>query len=220
MAREEPGRPLAGGQVRREKNTMDREPQDGAGGRTPRTRREQDLRLVRDLLEGSMEARARFSQRMQCIPRILSAKNARIGSPLQPSELDDVAQDTLVAVWKRLPSFRGLSALETWVYRFCHLTLLKSLEAHRRAPRTEQGAEETPWVPERREERFAEVYRALDRLPEDEGELVRLKHFEDLSFPEIGERLGLSPNTAKTRYYRGLARLRDLLRDNPLEEAR
>jgi NAD(P)-dependent dehydrogenase (short-subunit alcohol dehydrogenase family) len=44
-----------------------------------------------------------------------------------------------------------------------------------------------------------------------EADVIRMKHFEDLTFEEIGTRLGNSINTVKTRYYRGISRLLDRL---------
>jgi RNA polymerase sigma factor (sigma-70 family) len=58
---------------------------------------------------------------------------------------------------------------------------------------------------------FEGVHLALARLDPPADDIVRLKHFEELTFEEIGQRLLLSPNTAKTHYYRALVRLREAL---------
>ena len=52
------------------------------------------------------------------------------------------------------------------------------------------------------------VYAGLESLEEDEAAVVRLKHFEDLTFERLAEVLGIPTNTAKTRYYRGMRKLR------------
>ena len=51
------------------------------------------------------------------------------------------------------------------------------------------------------------VHLALEELEPPLARIVQLKHFEDLTFEALAERLDISPNTAKTRYYRGLVRL-------------
>ena len=53
---------------------------------------------------------------------------------------------------------------------------------------------------------------ALERLDPVDADVVRLKHFEELTVEEIGGRLGLPTNTAKTKYYRGLGRLHEALK--------
>ena len=55
------------------------------------------------------------------------------------------------------------------------------------------------------------TYMGLSMLSPGESEVIRLKHFAQMTFEEIAERLGISANTAKTRYYRGLERLRGWL---------
>jgi RNA polymerase sigma factor (sigma-70 family) len=50
----------------------------------------------------------------------------------------------------------------------------------------------------------------LETLGGQEAELLRLKHFEGMTFQQIGQHLSLSPNTAKAVYYRGLRRLNGL----------
>ena len=77
----------------------------------------------------------------------------------------------------------------------------------------EERAEPVSEAPERELDPLdsALVHAALARLSEAERGVIRLKQFEELTFDAIATRLGLSVNTAKTRYYRGLAHLRDLL---------
>jgi len=54
---------------------------------------------------------------------------------------------------------------------------------------------------------------ALERLDEDERELILLRHFEYLSNREIAWLLGISESAANKRYIRTLARLRGLLQN-------
>ena len=57
---------------------------------------------------------------------------------------------------------------------------------------------------------------ALGELPEDQRAVVHLKLWSELTFEEIAAALGISPNTAASRYRYGLDKLRDRLR--PLHE--
>ncbi|MBN1674396.1 MAG: sigma-70 family RNA polymerase sigma factor [Kiritimatiellae bacterium] len=62
-----------------------------------------------------------------------------------------------------------------------------------------------------REERRAAIERALGRLPPEQREVLVMKIWGDLTFSQIGETLGISPNTAASRYRYALAALRDTL---------
>ena len=61
--------------------------------------------------------------------------------------------------------------------------------------------------------RAEEVQRAVDALPPTQREVVFLKVWQEMTFAEIGEVLGISPNTAASRYRYGIEKLRERLRD-------
>jgi RNA polymerase sigma factor (sigma-70 family) len=52
---------------------------------------------------------------------------------------------------------------------------------------------------------------ALDRLPERDRDIILLRYFSGLSFPELGERLSMSENAARMRAARALEKLRRIL---------
>ena len=56
-----------------------------------------------------------------------------------------------------------------------------------------------------------EVRQAVEELPPDEQEVVRLQHFEGLTHAEISERLGVAVGTVKSRSFRAHRRLAILL---------
>lgn len=175
-----------------------------------------DLALVRGTLAGEPESVDRFVRRMNCVPRILAAQNARLGRALSPGEIQDLAQDALLTIWKKLDTFGGLSGLETWVYRICCLELLNALRSQRRRRRLSTLHEEPAAAPaiDQRPNllEYEHVHRGLERIEPPEADVIRLKHFQGLSFEEIAVRLSIPANTSKTRYYRGLKKLQEMLR--------
>ena len=158
-----------------------------------------DLQLARRTLAGDAEATEEFVDRMRCVRRFLSYKNASYGEPLNAQELEDTAQNTLLAMWKKLDSYTGSGCLEAWAHRFSYLELLKRVQSPDRRPgfleEAQPGEHSDAPTPEDPLE-YDYVYRALERLGED-GEIVRMKHFDGLIFDEIGARLSLSPNTVQ-----------------------
>ncbi|MCK6445803.1 MAG: sigma-70 family RNA polymerase sigma factor [Planctomycetes bacterium] len=176
---------------------------------------EADKALLARVRRGDAIAVEAFVQRMACVPLILAAQNARLGKVLGPAQLDDAAQEVLTLIWTRLETFEGRSTLETWVYRFCVNTLMNAVRRERRSRRNEELSEEaadpTLVDAETRYTRYDHLYLGIAKLPAEERVCIHLKHFEERTFDEIGARLGISPNTAKTQYYRGLRRLQELL---------
>jgi RNA polymerase sigma-70 factor (ECF subfamily) len=66
-----------------------------------------------------------------------------------------------------------------------------------------------------RAELRAQVQQALDGLDPLDREVLVLRHFEQLTSPEIAETLGISAAAAGKRYVRALKRLKEVVRDLP-----
>ena len=161
---------------------------------------------------------------MTCVPRLLRARNRRAGTPFTPEELEDLSQEALGALWRKLGRYDGSASLETWAFRFCELEFLHGLRAKGRGRLVlEETLEGTPLEPRSaggvEPADHEHLFRSLEALDSEVAVVVRLKHYEDLTFEVIGERLGCSANTAKTRYYRGLRKLKQALGANSSRKA-
>lgn len=178
-----------------------------------------DGELVRAVLAGEQAAVDALVVRLGCIPRILAALNQRMGSPFGSEDLNDLTQDSLIHLWRRLESYSGQASLETWAYSFCthgFMNELRKGQRRGRASSLEESQAEVRPVPADTLE-FEQLHRGLQQLEDKDARVIRLKYFDDLTFEEIGARLELSPNTAKTCYYRGMRRLAELLRRPSVE---
>lgn len=69
-----------------------------------------------------------------------------------------------------------------------------------------------------RQEEQRELQRAMRSLSPEQREVVHLKFYEQLTFAQIAELLGIPPNTAASRYRYAMARLRELLPDSRMEK--
>jgi RNA polymerase sigma-70 factor (ECF subfamily) len=168
-----------------------------------------DLLLVETSLT-DRRAQELLLERLRCVPRMLAAKNAQHGRVLDDVELEDLAQETILTIWRKRQEYTGRSSIETWIYPFCYHHLMNRLRRRFHRPRT-LPLEAAQAVPDRPRPDYGFVYRALAAVGPPEEDVLRLKHFEQLTFQEIGGLLGISPSTAKSRYYHGLERLRALL---------
>lgn len=179
--------------------------------------RSADLALVRRVLTGDELAFEALRQRLARLPAMLRHQDARLGRPLNETELEDVVRDTVAALWAKLATFEGRATLETWMYRFAALELLKAVQRKCRAPQSL----EDPWsAPDAAAEEARESEPDFDRadleaglagLTDGAAAVIRQRHFEGLEFEEIALRAQLPLNTVKARYYRGLARLKEIL---------
>lgn len=175
-----------------------------------------DLRLCKEALKGSHEAKRELGSRIGCVPALVRTLESRLGIHLSDDEREEVVQNALTALWRKLSSFSGSSKLETWAYGFCLYELRKWREASRRhtSLRSEQAPEEVPtaFTYDAAPVEIEHVHENIERLGRPTSTVIRLRHFEGLAFEAIGLRLDIPANSAKTYYYRGMAKLRDLLR--------
>ena len=181
----------------------------------PRADHPSDMELVRAVLRREATAVDALVLRMRCIPRILALLNQRMGNVLGADDLNDLTQDILARLWPRMRDYTGEAALETWFYGYCFNGLMNAVRKHRRLQSMQRGsahAESIPGPSSPQHLEFDHLQQSLERLDPRETRIIRLKYFDDLTFEEIGGRLEISPNTAKTCFYRGMRRLEELLR--------
>jgi RNA polymerase sigma-70 factor (ECF subfamily) len=159
-------------------------------------------------------------------PRVYSVARRMMGND---ADAEDVTQDVLLQVIRKLDTFRGEAQFPTWLHRVTVNTAL----AHRgkRARREERevhdplqqfrenGHHASPvrrWDMEPDEQAISQetrqlIEQAIAEMPEIYRDVYVLADVEGLSNPEIGEMLGLSVPAVKSRLHRGRLILRNAL---------
>jgi len=129
----------------------------------------------------------------------------------------DVVQDTFIKLHRQDPeAIRG--KLKSWLYTVCRnrsIDVLRKenpmLTSSGEAFENLDDNEPDPSHAMERKERFEEVLRFLERLPENQREVIRLKFQGDLSYKEISEVTGLSVSNVGFLIHTGIKRLRTLM---------
>lgn len=140
----------------------------------------------------------------------------------------DVSQEVFLRVFRTIASFRGQSALRTWIYRIVINQARNRQRWWRRRHRTEQvsldehieqhgdPAEREGVGPDRvlhRKELAERLWAALDALPFDERTAIVLREVDGLSYDEIAFSLDVTLGTVKARLTRARQALRAALRE-------
>ena len=118
-------------------------------------------------------------------------------------EVADLFQETLINIWKGLPSFRGGdSALRGWVYRVALNTCI-SLDRKKRSRKTVPLTMDVNlFVPQdNRAQRADQLHRRICQLQPFDRAIVLL-WLEDISYEEIGQILGISAKNVSVRLVR------------------
>lgn len=138
------------------------------------------------------------------------------------ADAEDVTQEVLLQVVRRLDTFRGESSLHTWLYRVTVNAVL-ALRRKRAGCREWQVASEhahpidahsrsaPPEAVMLRGELRDRLDRAIRRLPEFYRDVFILADVEQLPNAEIGRMLGLSLPAVKSRLHRARLLLREAL---------
>lgn len=140
-----------------------------------------------------------------------------------PEEASDALQDALISAYRRAESFRGDSAVTTWLHR---IVVNASLDRLRRravrawVPLPEEGSGPAlvddsrladPRAAAESSETVAEVRAALDTLPPDQRAAIVLVDLEGWSVEEAAQALECPIGTVKSRCFRGRAKLAERL---------
>lgn len=144
-------------------------------------------------------------------PRALALARAMLRDA---AEAEDVAQEAMLRLWKQAPRWRaGEARVGTWLHRVVSNLAIDRMRRRRRLSGEEppEREDESPGALERLGEaqRRAALLEAMDSLPDRQRAALALRHFAEMSNPQIAERLGLSIEAVESllaRGRRGLAR--------------
>jgi RNA polymerase sigma-70 factor (ECF subfamily) len=159
-------------------------------------------------------------------PRVYNLARRMLGND---ADAEDVTQDVLLQVVRKLDTFRGDAAFTTWLHR---VAVNAALAARRKRPRRDEGRVHDPLEGFTEDGHHAGHVRPWPRLPDDfaldreEKQLIEqavaglpemyrdvfvLADVEQLPNAEIGELLDLSVPAVKSRLHRARLMMRDSL---------
>ena len=125
---------------------------------------------------------------------------------------EEVAHETLTAVWQSAARFRSASRVSTWIFGIAHILSLKALRKSKRAVfnMTKIEFEESydPWL---HSEVCEWLDAALELLPEEQRSALERCYRWGQTCQQIADSLDCPINTVKTRMFHGRRKLRQLL---------
>ena len=133
------------------------------------------------------------------------------------SAIEDVVQEALIVLYRRLGTVRDPLAIAGWIFRVVtRLCMLPVLALIRGAEELTERHEAEYFAQVPKDELRIDLVRALESLPDMYREVILLRDMEQLTIAEAADRLRITREACKSRTHRGRALLREYLRgDKP-----
>jgi RNA polymerase sigma-70 factor (ECF subfamily) len=178
-----------------------------------------DGELVRQTLAGQTQAYAELVRRWA--GRVLAVCHARLG---RADAADDMAQEALLRAFRGLSSLAEADKFGAWICGIASRACLDWLKAKERTqvPFSVLGRENDPTnylctrpdldgAAQDRVEDLRQLMVEVEALPDDYREIVMLYYYDDVTYRDLAQQLGVSPATVNARLTRARALLRERL---------
>ena len=181
---------------------------------------DEDEALIAAALNGSVLAWEKLVRRYES--KIFNQGLRLMGNS---SDAMDLVQEVFLGVYRNLHRFRGDSKFSSWIFRIAHnkavdMNRYNNIMASRTYRNSEEELDILENIPGRSNlegEKILSDYQAnkkivsmLAALPLKQRLIVELKMFQSLTFEDIAEIHDISVNTAKTRFYSAIKKLKDV----------
>lgn len=167
---------------------------------------------VRDIREGNPRAFERLF-RTYCGPLVNFARRYVMDLPVA----ENIVQDVFLSVWTRREQLDPTAAIRAYLYTAVKnraLNELRHIEVEQRSretiavPRAVEDSPEKDWS---QQELASEIRSAVEQLPQRCRTIFAMSRYDNLTYGEIAQVLGLSIKTVETQMGRALKSLRSSL---------
>ena len=183
---------------------------------------DEDEALIAAALAGSPHAWEKLVKRYES--RVFNQGLRLMGNP---SDAMDLLQEVFLGVYRNLHRFRGDAKFSSWLFRIAHNKAIDLSRRKRLLAGTPPNAEgeaypleslpadrqQEPEISLMHSELNRRIVERLSQLPLAQRLVVELKVFQSMTFEEIADMQDISENTAKTRFYAALKKLKQTTED-------
>lgn len=170
-----------------------------------------ELKLIEEAKNGCKEAfDALFQKHQKYIYNLLYQLTG------EHTEADDLAQETFIRVYEKLDSFRAESSLRTWVSHIAVNIFRQTVRRKKHPPQLKLEELRIPCKGEnpertviRQELQWCVRHVLRYHIPTHFREVLVLRDLQGFNYAEIGDILGISLSSVKTRLHRARTAFRD-----------
>lgn len=177
-----------------------------------------DIELIEATLGGNQAAYADLVRRHQRFVFTLAFRFAK-----NREDAEEIAQDCFIKAYRSLATFQQHSKFSTWLYSIVYTTSMTflrkkklptdSIDDENTYIQLENHAGSNANLAESRSRSFY-LNEAIGELLPDDATIITLFYMGEQSLEEIGQVLGIEPNTVKVKLFRARQRLKEKLEKN------
>lgn len=179
-----------------------------------------DFELVKSFINGDESAFNKIVSKYQ--QKIYWHARRMTGNHL---DADEIVQEVLVVLYKKLSEFKFQSSLYTWIYR---ITTTRSINFLKRrsikevfsiedkVPKTMRSNEDIIRNIEIKE-KYHKLELAMQKLPAKQREVFILRNMDEMSYEEISEVTGKSVGGLKANYFHAVKKLMEMMKEDESE---
>ena len=179
--------------------------------------KKEDVQLIYDILSGNDDAFSTLVQKYQKSVHALAWRKIR-----DFHYAEEITQDTFLQAYQKLSTLKNPHQFAGWLYVIANRLCINWLQRNKSAMQSLEGTSVREvdkltyerYVSEARESeaterRYEIVEKLLEKLPESERTVMTLYYLGEMTAKEIGNFLGVSVNTIKSRLRRARERLQE-----------
>ena len=174
---------------------------------------DKDTELINEFLSGSEAAYNKIAVKYQ--QKIYWHARRMLGNH---SDADEVTQEVLIVIYKKLKDFKFNSSLFTWIYRITTTRSLNYIKKRNAKKFLFFLDEEQKDIKTNEDiiknvedkEKMESLQKVLNEIPVKQREVFVLRHFEGMSYEEISEVTGKSVGGLKANYFHALKKVKEL----------
>lgn len=185
-----------------------------------------DNDIIKNILNGNKEQFDLLQKRYKRIISNLIKKMIR-----DEDDVDDLIQETFIKTYNALPSFQFTYTFSSWIYRIASNTCIDFIRKKKfnfvyidehtgddDNPVYEiKDSSYQPDLEYNNKEKIELLKKAINDLPDNYRNIIKLRHEEELEYQEIAEKLNIPLGTVKVHLFRARKQLYDVLKNHQIQ---
>jgi RNA polymerase sigma-70 factor (ECF subfamily) len=133
-------------------------------------------------------------------------------------DADDVLQNTFIKIYRNIDKFEGRSNLYTWIFRIATNEAITHLEVNKLKSKRVENINGMEYKFDIKADVNLSgdyirsvLHKAIDELPPQQKNVFSLRYFNEMSYSDMAEVLGLTEGALKANYHHAVKKIENYL---------